>query len=301
MSDTGRHIPEETKRQVRQDCGFGCVICGMPVFHYDHIEEFAQVRQHTRENLALLCPNHHQDKTSGRLSAEKVLAARQAPFNGGRSRTSNYKLVSGVTAEAWLGSNVAYDPGEAPDFHVLWINGEGFLTIHHEADGFSYSAKVTDEQGTVLLHIQRGELTVSTGIWDYRYEGKTLEVRAGPGQIIFASELSDHAIRVTRGYFVDAFETGVVIRAGGELVFTISGLEVGEMHECKVGIHPGGGWAVARFSCFEEAQVPRGFGYLRGWPAEYEAMAETLRIDAMNGVPGPRPAGLAAFRPFPRS
>src|SRR4051794_27995797 len=88
----GRHIPEHTKRAVRKRCGFGCVVCGLPIYHYDHIDEFATVRQHDSYNLALLCPNHHQDKSSGRLSKAAVKHHVASPANKAGSFTSGHWL-----------------------------------------------------------------------------------------------------------------------------------------------------------------------------------------------------------------
>jgi len=47
------------QREVRQRCGFGFVICGIPIYHYDHIIDHAEVHEHTADKLTLLCPTHH--------------------------------------------------------------------------------------------------------------------------------------------------------------------------------------------------------------------------------------------------
>ncbi len=35
-------IPLPIQREVRQRCGFGCVICGLPLYDYDHIIGWAE-------------------------------------------------------------------------------------------------------------------------------------------------------------------------------------------------------------------------------------------------------------------
>jgi 5-methylcytosine-specific restriction endonuclease McrA len=55
-------IPQPIQRQVRQECRFGCALCGKPVFHYDHIIEYNIVKEHKAENLVLLCEEHHGAK-----------------------------------------------------------------------------------------------------------------------------------------------------------------------------------------------------------------------------------------------
>jgi hypothetical protein len=270
------------------------------MFHYDHIEDFARVQEHRVENLALLCPNHHQDKSSGRLSKETVRCARERPFNSGQMMTAKHELPPARAVEAHLGSNIAYDPGETPDYDVLWINGRGFVVLHHEERGYTYSATVTDEAGQVLLAIDHGALRAATGIWDYQYEGSKVTVRRGPGDILLEAEVTDRVFRVNRGSFVDEFETGAIVTASGDLVFTMSGLQVGRIAQGTIGRNGQGALAVVRGSCFDEHNVPGGFGFVRGWAASYEAQAEHLRQQALAGVPGPRPIGLENFRPFPR-
>lgn len=95
MAEDRPDIPEPLKRQVRQRCGFGCVICGVPVYHYDHLEEYSRVRVHEPDNLVLLCPNHHQDKTSHRLPKALLTKAAANPRNLSHPRTSAYRFFYG--------------------------------------------------------------------------------------------------------------------------------------------------------------------------------------------------------------
>lgn len=75
-----RYIPEQIARKVRQECGFGCVICGTALYHYEHISpEFKDAFSHDVENIALLCAMHHDLVTRGHLSKSAVAKARLAP------------------------------------------------------------------------------------------------------------------------------------------------------------------------------------------------------------------------------
>src|SRR3982750_2806106 len=74
-------IPDPMKREVRQRCGFGCVICGLPLYEYDHLLGWARVQRHVAEEITLLCDQHHREKTSGLLPEAPVIEANSAPFN----------------------------------------------------------------------------------------------------------------------------------------------------------------------------------------------------------------------------
>ena len=61
MDDTNKHglsryIPEAIKREVRQRCGFGCVICGFGFYDYEHFDpDFADAKFHDPNGMTLLC------------------------------------------------------------------------------------------------------------------------------------------------------------------------------------------------------------------------------------------------------
>jgi trigger factor len=76
-------IPADVLRRVRQRCGFGCVICGLPFYDVDHIVDYTDMRIHDEDNLTLLCQNHHRAKTpkNRRLSLETVRRYDADPHN----------------------------------------------------------------------------------------------------------------------------------------------------------------------------------------------------------------------------
>ncbi|AEG52592.1 HNH endonuclease [Sinorhizobium meliloti] len=236
----GRDIPEGVKRQVRQECYFGCVLCGSPVFHYDHIEEFALVKEHRAENLALLCEKHHGAKTTGKLLAERIAEARMSPFNKDRFFTGTYTLEDARQIHIDVGSNktqCTLSEGQ-PTHKVIWNTGFDFLLLHWVDGWYSISCSLTDEKGKLLLNIDHGELRVYTGVWDYQYEGCTLQARRGLGDIQLDLTLSDHEFGLRRGCFMDQYGNGFIVypnrlephlngRSLGGLVGNVSGNNLG--------------------------------------------------------------------------
>jgi len=83
-----RNIPEAIKREVRQRCGFGCVICGAPIYEYDHIIDWSIVKKHEAKNITLLCPQHHTEKTKGLLTREQVANSNMNPFSLQKGKVS---------------------------------------------------------------------------------------------------------------------------------------------------------------------------------------------------------------------
>lgn len=77
-----RNIPEKIKFQVRKNSGFGCVICGLGIYEYEHIEpEFKDAKEHIADNITLLCSQCHSKKTRKFLSKETILSSIKKPFS----------------------------------------------------------------------------------------------------------------------------------------------------------------------------------------------------------------------------
>ena len=75
-----RDIPLPIQREVRQRCGSGCVICGLPFYEYDHMLGCENVKSHVADEITLLCRLHHGGKTSGLLPAAAVVSTLSVEF-----------------------------------------------------------------------------------------------------------------------------------------------------------------------------------------------------------------------------
>lgn len=127
-----RDIPSEVKRAVRQNSGFGCVLCGLSLYTYDHIDPpWAEAQAHMSDKICLLCPNHHERKNKGLLSMQEIKAAYQAPFakTVGYSHDPEFRTCQ-RPLELRLGNLVFNDPRE-----VLRIGGELLLAVEDLGDG----------------------------------------------------------------------------------------------------------------------------------------------------------------------
>ncbi|QTN21488.1 HNH endonuclease [Rhizobacter sp. AJA081-3] len=234
-----RDIPEGVKREVRQRCGYGCVVCGTAIVEYEHVSpEFAKARSHDAAGIALLCPTCHSKKTRNFLSARRVLEAMKEPaakrsgfaFSELESSTSHpYVVFAGVTLK-----NCA-TPVEIKGLPVLRIEDS-------EAKGTPYllSASFFDERGGPSLFIRQNEWQVFADSWDVEATGGRVLVRTGPGEIALSLSFSPgEGVIVERirmfcgGYFLDGGRNSLDIftSSGGRLSFT-----GGVMDNCRVGL-----------------------------------------------------------------
>ena len=146
----GRNIPKSIKQKIRQDAGFGCVICGLAICTYEHIEpEFHSAKKHDPSRMTYLCHQCAGKHTRKQLSKETIWAAKSNP----KALTVGYSFekfdIGTSSPTITLGplriSNCA---------SVITINGKSILSIAAPlAPGrpFLLSAVFTDYGSRVLL------------------------------------------------------------------------------------------------------------------------------------------------------
>lgn len=231
-------IPEPTKRAVRQRCGFGCVLCGVPIYHYDHIKPFQEVEEHAEENLTLLCPTHHQEKTSGLLDAETVRKANAEPFNrrSGVTSTAPHRLsATWVEPRFLLAGNTFFWPGP---FSAIQICGTTLLGFRREDGGLLLQVRLYDSTDKEILKVDDGELIVSTEPWDIDWQGGTFVVRSALRRISLEVDFSPpNLVSIPRGRVVHRGKTVEFSPNGLSLGATSSAVTFsGSTFRCPIGI-----------------------------------------------------------------
>jgi len=198
-----RSIPAETKRKIRENSKFGCVICRCAIYTYEHIEPvFVDAEEHHPDKMCLLCSTHQQMSTGGSLSKlriqkeyEKIKNASyedvQRPSNQGffdlYGRTFNIKI--GPTTFTNINS-------------IINIDGENYLSLKpnpEEPNTFVINGKFQDEKGEELFEIVDNEWIGNHNIWDIDIVGSNLKIRRKRGEILFAmnKDLHTNSIEIT--------------------------------------------------------------------------------------------------------
>lgn len=213
MAQNERRIPEPIKRQIRQRCGFGCVICGFPLYEYEHMREWAIVKEHHPGEMTLLCPTHHAEKTRGLLPVEDVWAANSRPHNLRLGVSEAFPLrYSGDSCLVNLGSNrFAHDFTRDAVIPALTIRGCPVIRVKKQDGCLLLSLRIFDKEGNPLLTVDDNELIFSVDSWDVELVGKRLTIRAGLGLILAQVEFyPPSAIVINRGTFAyDGFPVRV--------------------------------------------------------------------------------------------
>jgi trigger factor len=181
--DAKRKIPPAIRREVRQRCGFGCVICGLPLYEYEHMLGWANVQRHVAAEITLLCDKHHREKTGGLLPLAAVQAADQDPHNLRSGMSAPYSLhFSGDVCNALIGSN-EMSASTGSDFVAVMIDGVPLVGFRFEDGHYLLNVLLFDATNELVLQIADNELVYSSGPWDVEFVSTRLVLRAAAREI----------------------------------------------------------------------------------------------------------------------
>lgn len=186
-----RNIPLPIQREVRQRCGFGCVICGMPLYEYEHMEEWALVRRHVADEITLLCDHHHREKTNGLLPKEVVRKANKDPFNLREGISKPYLLhFSGDEAIVEIGGNTfsCKDQGYGTAMMPISVDGTPLIGLILADGHFLLNLVIFNEYNAPVLHIKNNQLIFKPVAWDIQLVGTVLTVRENHRKILIEIE-----------------------------------------------------------------------------------------------------------------
>ncbi|EOX0155602.1 MULTISPECIES: hypothetical protein [Klebsiella pneumoniae complex] len=177
-----RTIPADVKREIRQRCGFGCVICGVGFYDYEHFApDFVDAKEHNPEGMTLLCPRCNQNRARGRLSRETVAEANKNPVCIRNGHANEMFDFHSEPIEISFAGVTFYDCT-----HLIMVNGRPILSVTpppKENSPVLLSGLFCDSLGREALIINENEWSVNIGTWDVECVGPRITIRTGPGKI----------------------------------------------------------------------------------------------------------------------
>lgn len=254
-SKTSRKIPEPTKRIVRQRCGFGCVVCGLPLYEYHHMVDWALVKEHVAEEITLLCDSHHREATNGLITPNQVRGASENPINISRGVSApfglHFELDEYRTFHAVIGGN-RFSTSRQTQTVILSIDDMDLIWVQIDKDGqLSLHLNIFDEFNNRVLVVVGNELAFASKTWDITFEGKTLTLREAKRELLLEiTFLPPCTICIDRGCLLF---NGVELIITPKLIYCGGRVMAGSLsHDCQAGLVVG--------------RNDRGFGAGYGWP-----------------------------------
>jgi Zn ribbon nucleic-acid-binding protein len=177
-----RAIPANVKRKVRQRCGFGCVICGLGIIQYEHVDpEYKDAQQHDADKIALLCPQCHAKVTTKFWSKEKIKQALNDPACKKTGFTKEeFDFSIGHPLLQFGGMSISNCP------IPIEVGGNPLFKIEPpEAEGgpFRLSGIFCNANNEVTLKIIENEWIASANSWDVDVAGGAIVIREARGKI----------------------------------------------------------------------------------------------------------------------
>lgn len=237
-----RIIPLPIKREVRKKCGFGCIICGLPIYEYHHKVEWSIVKKHETENLVLLCSDHHKMVTNGMIHESYIIQAEKNPYNLAKGKSLNLPLFfNGDSCKLFLCFNCFnVDFKNKINFlNALIVDGIPLISFKHENNQLLLNVNLYDESNNCILTILDNELVYSTLSWDIEFVGSVLTIRDKPGKFIIQIEFKPpNTVFIERGLFY-YMGTKILIDHNGVSVETKKGLKFNINYVSSIGISNG--------------------------------------------------------------
>lgn len=244
-NDLTRPIPAAVQRQVRERCGFGCVICGSMFYQYDHLGvEFKDADEHDPEKIVLLCGGCHDKKTRKFLSTATIERHAKAP----RAKQDSF---------SWGGFDLGVEYPEIimgtivtrRSASLINVDGEDIFSIlPPEAEGlpFRVNASIYNKHGELVIKIVNNEFQALATNWDVEVVGGKVSVRSASGvfNLVIRSEPPHRLVierldMIYRGMSIICQEgRNITIESGAGLVQARSGKFEG--CERVLGFHSGG-------------------------------------------------------------
>lgn len=235
----GRYVPENVRREVRSRCGFGCVLCGLAYYDYEHFDpDFKDAKSHHPAGMTLLCMQCNQKRARGTLSAATVARANENPKCKQQGFTSELFDFGPDPIEVRFAGVTFVDCKV-----LIQVRGIDLLSIRPpEEPGMLVllSGFLADTTGATTLKIVDNVWSAGDENWDVEVVGPRITIRRGPGDIALKVRvIPPNGIAIEKidmqfeGYFLQGNEESLRISTDGKSWNTFSSVGV---RGCGVGI-----------------------------------------------------------------
>lgn len=235
----GRYVPQDVRREIRSRCGFGCVLCGLAYYDYEHFDpDFKDAKEHNANGMTLLCMQCNQKRARGTLSAASVARANENPKCKQQGFASELFDFGPDPIEVRF-AGVTFTDCETL-IQIRGVNLLSFRAPEQPGAPLLLSGFFSDVTGATTLKIVDNEWSAGDENWDVEVEGPRITIRRGLGDVALQIRVHPpHALAVEKidmefeGYFLKGTEETLSYSMDGK---SWSKLTAVSIQGCKVGI-----------------------------------------------------------------
>jgi hypothetical protein len=181
-----RTTPAQVARQLRQEAGFGCCLCGNPIFQYHHIVRWADDQHFRPEDMMVLCPNHHGMATKAAMPEDVQRKYKSSPKNILDKRARGKLEVYQKYCAIKIGTMTLVNEGP-----FLRIDKNDLLACYLSDGKLEISLKLYNENDELLVEIERNEWVSGDPLpWDIEGEYQRLKIREKAGKISLSLDVT---------------------------------------------------------------------------------------------------------------
>lgn len=183
-----RYIPISIKRKIRKNAGFGCVVCGLGICQYDHVDpEFEFAKSHNPKKMTLLCGSCHDKKTRGIYGKNKILGAMKNPKCLEKGFSNDILDIGGKDYKIILGGSVF-----TKTLSLISVDGRSLFSFLPPEKKYGQSYKDVYKLNLVVasnsnfkdFEIIENEWFGNVNNWDIISEGKKLTIKNSDEKIV---------------------------------------------------------------------------------------------------------------------
>lgn len=232
-------MPQAVRREIRSRCGFGCVICGLAYYDYEHFDpDFKDAREHDPSGMTLLCMQCNHKRARGTLSAETVALANKAPKCRQQGFASElFDFSSGPIEVKFAGVNF-YNCNTL--IRVSGIDLLSFKAPEYPGTPMLLSGYFSDITGATTLKIVDNVWSAGEENWDVEVQGPRITFRRAPGDIALQIRVAPpHSLAIEiidmefEGYHLRGNEQDLAYSQDGTHWSTLTAVSISD---CDVGI-----------------------------------------------------------------
>jgi hypothetical protein len=264
--------PLPVKRVLRQEAGFGCCACGLPVYQYHHIVPWDSEHHFRAADMMILCPNHHDQATKGAMDEDEQRRHKVSPYNILRGYTEGLLNVNQRYCAVDVGGGVLL-VGDGP---WIEVDGESILALTLSPEGRVLLTLVLyDEDDALVAHIEDNEwIAGDASTWDMESDWQRLLLRLSPRRIAIRIDAKGEPMILR----------GEVWRRGKRFQLSGTGLEVSGKRSFKdLGLVRMGLKLDSATNEFSFGPKPGDQGYLVSEPDPLRRLA--MSVESLNGQP----------------
>lgn len=189
-------VPAAVARQLRQEAGFGCCICGSPIYDYQHIIPYSKDHHFRPEDMMLLCPNHHREATAGALKEHEQRYFKANPHNISRGYVDGMMKINQQQLNVYMGSNLFQGD-------IVFIAGEHtrLLALGVVEDGrILFDANIFGPDGNLVLSIDDNQwISGWPEAWDVEFRSNYLKIWKKSRDIVVEIDLRNDECMLISG------------------------------------------------------------------------------------------------------